>query len=116
MARRRRLYSDASKREFERRYEAEGYSKERADHIYGATLGKVAEKQAGLEPGGVKVEHVQGHIVFSDRGRRYRVRPHEAQVRAHAESHGRGHHVGSCDATCRRGQKSHSHGGRRRAA
>ncbi|MCI4317670.1 MAG: hypothetical protein L3J96_03960, partial [Thermoplasmata archaeon] len=76
MARRRRLYSPGSQREFERRYEAEGYSKERADRIYGATVGKVAAEQAALRPGGVKVEQVKGPIAYSDRGTRFRVRPH----------------------------------------
>jgi hypothetical protein len=110
MPRRRKLDSESSKQEFERRYEAEGYSKERADRIYGATVGKVAEEQAEHEPGGVKVEQVKGHIAFSDRGRRYRVRPHKAQVRAHAQHHGRGHHRGLCDAACHRGRRSYSHG------
>lgn len=115
MPRRRKLNSESSKREFERRYEGEGYTKERADRIYGATVEKVAEEQAGHEPGGVKVEHVRGHIAYSDRGRRYRVRTHEARVRAHAQSHSRGHHGGLCDAACRRGRRSHSHGEARRA-
>ena len=33
-------------REFERRYEAEGLSKARADRIYGATVGKVKRERA----------------------------------------------------------------------
>jgi hypothetical protein len=115
MPRRRKLNSESSKQEFERRYEAEGYSKERADRIYGATVEKVAEEQAEHEPSGIKVEHVKGHIAFSDRGRRYRVRPHQARVRAHAQSHSRGHHRGLCDAACRRGQRSHPHGESKRA-
>lgn len=113
MARRRKLYSDASKREFERRYEAEGYSKERADRIYGATVRKVAEEQAAKRPGEVKVEQVRGHIAYSDRGTRFRVRPHPARVHAHAHPHSPGHHGGTCESECRRGRRGHTHGGRR---
>jgi hypothetical protein len=43
------------------------------------------------------------------------VRPHQARVRAHAQSHSRGHHRGLCDAACRRGQRSHPHGESKRA-
>jgi len=113
MPRRRKLNSKSSKREFERRYEAEGYSKERADRIYGATVGKVAEEQAAERPGGVKVEQVKGHIAYSDRGTRYRVRPHAARVHSHPHPHPRGHHGGTCDGECRRGRRAHTHGRRR---
>lgn len=115
MARRRRLYSPESRQEFERRYEAEGYSKERADRIFGASVGKVAAEQAAESPGGVKVERVEGHTAYSDRGTRFQVRPHTASVRAHAHPHGRGHHGGTCDGDCRRGRVAHTHGRRTRA-
>lgn len=114
MLRRRKLYSDASKRDFERHYENEGYSKERADRIYGATVGKVAAEQAAERPGGVKVEEVRGHVAYSDRGTRFRVRPHTARVHAHAHPHSRGHHRGACDGECRRAHHAHAHTGRRR--
>lgn len=114
MSRRRKLYSDASKREFERRYENEGYSKERADRIYGATVGKIAAEQAAERPVGAKVEEVRGHIAYSDRGTRFRVQPHTARVHAHAHPHSRGHHSGTCDVECRRAHHAHTHSRRRR--
>lgn len=115
MARRRRLYSPESRQEFERRYEAEGYSKERADRIFGATVGKVATEQAAERPGGIKVEQVKGHVAYSDRSTRFRVRPHSARIHAHAHPHARGHHRGTCDGECRSGRRAHLHGRRRHA-
>lgn len=115
MARRRPryLYRNAEERErvereFERRYGG-GRSEtgESPREIYGATVGKVAREQAAHEPGGVKVEHVPGHISFSREGDREWVRSHEAFVHAHPHPHG--HHGGRCDGACRKGVRAHKH-------
>lgn len=98
----RHLNSEASRREFEKRY-----GKEHGDLVWRETIGKVAREQAAMSPSGTKVEHVPGHISFSSRGKPYRVRPHAAYVDAHPHSYG--HHAGRCDPACRRGVRPHKH-------
>lgn len=98
-----------TKRAFERRYEKRGYSKARADRIYGATVGKVRREQAA-EHGGKVRERVRGHYATRN-GHRYRVRAHTAII--HAERHPRGHHKGRCGTSCRAGRTTHYHPGRR---
>ena len=93
---------EAELREFERRY-----GKEHGRQVYGEVVGKVAREQASHERGGVKLEHVQGHISFSREGRPERVRPHLAYV--HAAPHSYGHHSGRCDGACRKGARTHKH-------
>jgi hypothetical protein len=104
MARRKRLYSEAERREFERRYGRRG------DEVYGRTLNKVARERAA-ENGGTYVEEIPGHFSFSKEGRREWVKPHQSRI--HAESHGPGHHPGSCSAACRKGHVPHRHRRRR---
>lgn len=107
MARRpKRLYGDeanrkAEIREFERRYPGRG------EEVYGAVVGKTAEEQAAHRPGGVKLEQVKGHISMSDRGTKFRVRPHTAMV--HAHRHGSHHHGRPCNGSCQRGLRDHRH-------
>lgn len=96
------LNSEESKREFEKRY-----GKERGDRIWGETMNKVAHEQAANSPSGVKRETIPGHISFSSRGSRERVRGHYAYV--HAAPHSRGHHAGPCDGSCRAGMRAHKH-------
>ncbi|HZY71345.1 MAG TPA: hypothetical protein VFF67_10270 [Thermoplasmata archaeon] len=98
-----------AKRAFERRYERRGYSKARADRIYGATVGNVRREQAAMRGGRVR-ERVRGHYATRN-GRRYRVRAHIAVV--HAERHARGHHRGRCGPSCRAGRSTHYHASRR---
>jgi hypothetical protein len=106
--------------DYEREFEKAGMSpeaaKERADRVYGGSVNRVAHEQAAKNPSGVKEERVKGHIAFSDRGARFKVSPHNAEVRSHPHSHGRGHHRGPCDGSCRRGRRAHSHSGRQRAS
>lgn len=99
---RQHLYSEASKREFEERY-----GKEHGDLVWQETIGKVAREQAAQQPGGVKVEHIPGHVSFSSSGKRERARPYDAYV--HARPHSYGHHAGRCDGACRRGVRPHKH-------
>ncbi len=98
----RHLSSDAEREEFERRY-----GKEHGDRVWGATLAKVAEEQAARSPSGVKVEEIPGHVAYSDRGRRYEVRPHEARFHAHPHSRGSRDHDGPCSRDCRAGRVPH---------
>ena len=103
----RHLYRNARDREAEIRDFERRYGKEHGREVYNEVVGKVAREQAAHEPGGVKVEHVKGHISFNSRGAREVVRPHEAFVHAHPHSHG--HHGGRCDGGCRRSAQSHKH-------
>jgi hypothetical protein len=103
---------ESSRSEIVHRYEREGESPERAEESYGRIVGKVAREQAAKSPSGTKLEHIRGHIAFSDEGRRFEVRAHDAHV--HAERHARGHHGGPCDAACRKGLVEHRHKRRRR--
>lgn len=96
------LYSEETKRDFERRY-----GKEHGDEVWRETIGKTAAEQAASSPGGVKREHVPGHISFSKSGTPFRVRPHDAYV--HAMPHSYGHHGGKCGPECRRGIVPHKH-------
>jgi len=98
----RHLNTSASRREFEERY-----GKEHGDLVWRETIGKVAREQAAKSPSGVKVERIPGHVSISDRGTRFRVRPHEARIVAH--KHSRGEHAGRCSAACRRGEIGHPH-------
>lgn len=95
------LYTEEEREDFRRRYGKRG------DEVFGETLGKVAREQAAARPGGVKVEHVEGHVAFSDRGPGFRVRGHEAFV--HAHPHGRDHHAPPCGPGCRHAMRSHKH-------
>lgn len=111
MARRRRhLYRGGAEKRELREFQ-ERYGEEHGKEVYGAVVGKTAAEQA-REQGGVKIEHVRGHIATSDRGTRFRVRPHEARVTgtfAHSAPHSYGHHSGRCDGACRRGIRPHKH-------
>lgn len=49
---------------FERRYEARGYSKARADRIYGAVVGKVKRERAAK-----RIVHAHRHYRGDHRGR-----------------------------------------------
>ena len=103
----RRLYRGEENRESELRDFERRYGKEHGREVYGEVVGKVAREQAAHEPGGVKLEHVKGHISFSREGRPERVRPHLAYV--HAAPHSYGHHSGRCDGACRKGARAHRH-------
>jgi hypothetical protein len=104
------LYDDgaeaAERRAFEKEYPGRG------DDVYGRVINKVSREQAEKRPGGVKVEHVEGHVAFSDRGKRFFVRPHPMRVSAHP--HGHGEHRGPCSVDCRAGRVPHSGHRRRR--
>jgi hypothetical protein len=98
---------EKTREEIERRYEREGETPEEAKESYGRIVGTVAREQAARNSSGTKVEHVEGHIAFSDTGKRFEVRPHEALV--HAERHSVGHHGGACGRDCRKGLVPHQH-------
>lgn len=122
-ARGRHLYragaAPEERRDFEREYEKKGYSKKRADRIYGATVGKVRRER--LARGTIRRRAPEGR----------RAKPHAAALilvvgvrtgppsasggrGSAAHAHSRGHHGGRCPSDCRRGITAHSHRSRRR--
>ena len=107
MARRRgHIYRDGAEGRELREFEAR-YGPEHGREVYGAVVGKVAREQAAYRPGGVKVEHIPGHISFSSKGQREWVRGSERYV--HAHPHSRDHHGGRCGSECRRAMTGHRH-------
>ncbi len=72
--------SDRERRRFERDYEGRGYSKQRADYIYGATVGKVKREQAagahrhsrGHHPGRCSRDCRAGRVAHHHDRRRWR--------------------------------------------
>jgi hypothetical protein len=77
------------RRAFEREYESRGYSKQRADRIYGATVGKVRREREAKRKGGKMARE------------------------SHTHRHSRGHHRGRCSPMDRRGMAPHYHRRRR---
>lgn len=90
---RKHLYRGGAERAEERAFERR-YGRRKGRRVYGAVVGKVAREQAA-EQGGEKTEEVRAHSSTSSRGRRFRVREHEAVVTPEEEDQprsGRGKH------------------------